>query len=59
MKKLTTDEFINKANIVHNNKYDYELVNYENNCIKIKIICNKHGTFEQRPTTHLSGSRMS
>ena len=29
-KKLTTEEFINKSNIIHNNKYDYSLVNYIN-----------------------------
>ncbi len=55
-KKLTTKEFINKSNLKHNNLYDYSLVNYINNRIKVKIICNLHGIFEQNPNSHLSGS---
>lgn len=53
-KKLTTKEFIKKANIVHNNKYDYSLVDYKNNFTKIKIICPIHGIFEQIPKSHVS-----
>lgn len=51
----TNKEFIEKANNVHNYKYDYSLVNYINNQTKIKIICTKHGTFEQMPHSHLQG----
>ena len=50
----TTNEFIEKSKIIHN-KYDYSLVNYINNKIKIKIICSEHGVFEQRPDDHLKG----
>ena len=45
-------DFIEKANLVHNNKYDYSLVNYINNKTKVKIICKKHGVFEQLPNSH-------
>ncbi len=55
MKRKTTNEFINEAYIIHNNKYKYSLVNYKNNRIKVKIICPIHGVFEQSPTKHLSG----
>lgn len=55
MKKLTNDEFIAKARIVHGNKYDYSKVNYINNSTKICIICPKHGEFWQTPSNHLSG----
>ena len=48
-------DFIEKANLVHNNKYDYSLVNYINNKTKVKIICKKHGAFEQIPDSHLRG----
>ena len=48
-------DFIEKANLVHNNKYDYSLVNYINNKTKIKIICKLHGIFEQTPDSHLRG----
>jgi hypothetical protein len=52
----TTEEFIEKAQKVHGNKYNYSLVYYKGSKIKIKIICNKHGAFEQIPATHLMGS---
>ena len=53
--KLTTDEFINKANIVHNWKYDYSESIYTGTKNEIKIICPKHGEFWQKPNYHLSG----
>jgi len=52
MKKLTTKEFIEKAKKIHGDKYDYSLVEYKNCKTKVKIICTKHGVFEQRPTSH-------
>jgi len=55
MKKLTTKEFIERGINVHGNEYDYSLVNYKNTKTKIKIICTKHGIFEQIPNNHLSG----
>ena len=54
-KRLTTKEFIMKANHIHHNEYDYSLVNYLNNRTKIKIICLTHGIFEQQPDSHLRG----
>lgn len=53
--KLTQEQFINKANVKHNNYYDYSLVNYVKANIKVKIICPKHGIFEQQPNNHLFG----
>ncbi|OQX93202.1 MAG: hypothetical protein B6I17_03770 [Tenericutes bacterium 4572_104] len=55
-KKLTTKEFIEKAIIKHGNRYDYSLVDYKGNRIKVKIICKEHGVFEQTPCSHLQGS---
>jgi len=37
--KLTTQEFIKKANAIHKNKYDYSKVNYINSITKVIIIC--------------------
>lgn len=54
MKKLTTEEFIEKSKAIHDNKYDYSLVEYINSQTKIKIICPKHGEFEQKPNNHLN-----
>ena len=53
--KLTKEQFIEKAKLVHGNKYDYSLVVYKRNDIKVKIICSKHGVFEQVPSGHLRG----
>jgi hypothetical protein len=53
--RLTQEQFINKANTKHNNHYDYSLVNYINAVTKVKIICFKHGEFEQQPNNHLFG----
>lgn len=52
---LTTEQFIIKANIKHNNKFDYSLCDYKNDLHKIKIICPLHGLFEQSPSSHLRG----
>jgi len=54
VKRNTQSDFIYKASEVHNNKYDYSLVEYKNNKTKIKIICHEHGVFEQRPDNHLN-----
>lgn len=49
-----TIDFISKSRIKHGDLYDYSLVMY-NGCRKlIKIICRKHGVFEQKPTHHLN-----
>ncbi len=56
--KLTKEEFVKKARQVHEQKYNYDLVDYINNLTKIKILCNSCGNiFEQAPNNHLSGSR--
>ena len=53
MKKSTKEEFIEKANKIHNNKYDYSIINYINNKTEIEIICTEHGIFKQRPDAHI------
>ena len=50
------NNFIEKSNKIHNGKYDYSLVNYINAKTKVKIICQKHGVFQQTPDTHSRGS---
>jgi hypothetical protein len=51
--KLTTQTYIEKAKEVHGeDTYDYSLVDYVNSATKIKIICKKHGLFEQNPVNH-------
>ena len=55
MKKLTTEEFISKARLVHGDKYDYSKVEYVNSRVKVCIICPTHGEFYQFPSAHLYG----
>jgi hypothetical protein len=54
--KLATNDFINRAKEIHNNKYNYDKVNYINSQTKVSIGCQIHGYFEQIPKTHLEGS---
>ncbi len=54
-KKLTKEDFIEKARLVHGDKYNYSLVEYLNSKTKVKIICEKHNIFEQIPYAHLKG----
>lgn len=54
--RLTTEEYIQKAKIKHGNIYEYNLIKYINAHTKIKIICKKHGEFEQTPNSHLNGN---
>lgn len=53
---MDTELFIEKASQVHNNKYDYSLVDYKGNRRKVKIICPVHGVFEQVAQYHLAGN---
>ena len=55
MKKLTTEEFIEKAKKVYGDEYDYSKVNYINCDTKVKIICKEHGEFDTRPDHFLNG----
>ena len=55
-KRLSKEEFIERARKVHGDKYDYSKVNYINIDTKICIICPKHGEFWQKPLNHLNGS---
>jgi hypothetical protein len=55
MAKLTTEDFIRKARLVHGEKYDYSKAEYNGDRNKIIIICPKHGEFLQSPYNHLEG----
>lgn len=53
--KKPLNVFIEEANVVHNNIYDYSNVIYENARTYITINCSKHGPFIQTPDSHLRG----
>lgn len=52
----TTNDFIEKANIVHNNIYSYEKTDYKKSKTNIIITCKTHGDFMQKPNDHINGS---
>jgi hypothetical protein len=61
-KRLTTEEFIQRARKVHGDRYDYNNVQYDTSLIKVSITCHRldrdgkeHGDFLQRPNDHLVG----
>lgn len=53
---LNTELFKQKAARIHDNKYDYSLVEYTGGLKKVKIICPTHGVFEQVASYHLAGN---
>jgi len=56
MKKITKNEFIEKAKLIHGDKYDYSNVDYVNTTTLVSINCPVHGEFEQIPKSHMNGS---
>lgn len=52
---LNTADFIEKAKLVHGNKYDYSKTKYVRNDIPVTITCPEHGDFIQKPSYHLDG----
>ena len=55
VKRLTTQEFITKANMVHGDKYLYDKAVYETKKSKVVVTCKKHGDWSVSAVTHLSG----
>ena len=55
-KPTSISKVISKFQNVHGDRYDYSQVHYINSRTKVKIICSIHGIFEQRPSSHQSGS---
>ena len=54
-RKLTAEQFIEKAIKVHGSKYNYTKVSYLNSTTKVIITCPIHGDWEQLPNNHLKG----
>jgi mannose-6-phosphate isomerase-like protein (cupin superfamily)/very-short-patch-repair endonuclease len=56
MRRLSQEEFINKAKMAHNNYYDYSNTKFKTCRDKVDIICPKHGLFGQVASSHLRGA---
>lgn len=52
---LNTEIFKKRAFDKYGDLYDYSLVEYRKATEKVKIICKKHGVFEQTPQCHMRG----
>ena len=52
----TTQEFVERANKIHQNKYSYSNTEYFGARIPVRIDCKIHGEFYQVPNYHLSGN---
>lgn len=55
--KYDISKFIEKANQVHDDFYNYDMVNYVNSTNKVIIICPEHGQFKMAPANHLIGQK--
>lgn len=52
----STEEFIEKANIIHENRYIYNKSEYKGYDKKLIVTCPEHGDFYITPVNHLKGS---
>lgn len=52
-RRSSKEAFIEKAKLVHGDKYDYSKVDYINARTRIEIVCKKHGSFLVFPSQHL------
>lgn len=52
-KIISKNKNIEKANIIHGNKYDYSKVSFKNMDSKVEIICPIHGSFFQNLSSHV------
>lgn len=55
LKRLTIDQYIEKANKIHNNKFGYDNFIYKGSTEKSIFTCHEHGDFEQEANSHLQG----
>lgn len=59
MRKLTQQDFLDRAHAVHGDTYDYSNAEYVDMSTSVEIICKKHGPFMQAPGNHLRGAGCS
>ena len=53
VKRLTTDQFTQKAILLHGDKYTYDRVEYVKSTAKVWIGCKVHGYYNLTPKNHL------
>lgn len=55
-RRIKTNEFLERANLIHDNKYIYSGVSCDGVDQDIEIYCPSHGPFTQKVSQHLRGS---
>lgn len=50
---LTFDEFVRRANIAHDNRYDYSVTQLTNQHANVTVICPVHGPFTVSASNHI------
>lgn len=55
-RRLTTEDFIERAVAKHGDKYDYSKSIYVNSQTNVIINCPTHGDFSQNPNNHMNGA---
>lgn len=51
--RLTNEQYLNKCQLRHDDKFDYTQTNYIHNKVYITIGCQTHGHFDIHPSVHL------
>lgn len=54
-RRLIKQEFIERGNKTHSNRYIYNKVDYKTIHDKVEILCKKHGSFFQTANNHIRG----
>lgn len=52
-RRFSQKQFVERAQAIHSDKYDYSKTVYESSGKKIEIICKQHGSFFQTPNAHI------
>lgn len=55
MKRVTFEEFVERAKGIHGDKYVYYKENFVNMITPMDIFCRKHGFFKKTPSDHVQG----
>lgn len=54
LRAVNTQTFIQRARLIHGDRYDYSLVKYVSSILSVDIICPIHGIFQLSPNSHLN-----
>lgn len=53
---ITREQYEQRAKQIHGDKYDYSRITILDGRTKIELVCPHHGSFFQRPDSHLAGN---